>query len=164
MSRICFSSNSSTMPDLIQTRFCMLFTSLGATFVRPGPFRQRNQRKPNQTRSGAALDFDNSLPDPQAVQKHFVAVIQEYGAFGRHDVVLVLQAQHDKGIAISQHVQRQQRRMLRNPHQPLSKASNFSKNILQTVSRLLFNLAPWKKIVDLLQKSDMPQLVGFALA
>src|SRR5579859_4368597 len=114
-------------------------------------------------RIDAALDFDNALPDAQAVQKHFLAPVQEKRVFGGENVIFVLQAEIDLRVAIAQDIDWEQGRMLGDVDQALAKTSNFTKHIFQAVARLFFHIGFGKQIVDFLQENDMAQFLRLAL-
>ena len=54
--------------------------------------------------------------------------------------------------------------MLRDADQPFPKTSNLPEDVLEAVGGLPLGLAPGKEIMDLLQESNMPEAIRFALA
>src|SRR5258706_109932 len=90
MSRTWRSSSSSTMPDLIQTRFCI---GPSHHVIGDDALGDRNKREADVTRVDAPLDLHDAFPDRQPVQKYFIATLQKERSLRCHNVVLVLQAQ-----------------------------------------------------------------------
>jgi hypothetical protein len=65
--------------------------------------------------------------------------------------------------AIAQKINGDQGWMLGDADEPLSKSPDLPKDVFQAVAGLVFGVGPGKQVVDLLQKSDMPQLVSLPL-
>ena len=109
------------------------------------------------------LDLHDALTDREPIEKHFVAAFDEEGALGRHDVVLVLQAEINLGVAVAEKINRQEGGMLGDGNQSLPKASNLPEHVLQAVGCLLLGIAPGKQVVDFLQERHMAQGISFTL-
>ena len=114
-------------------------------------------------RIDTALDFDDTLANPQPVKKDFLALVQKERVLGGENVVLVLQSKHNLRVAISKHIDRQQGRMLRDVHQSLSKTSNFTENIFDAVAGLFLDVALGEHVMHFFQERDVPQVVGLTL-
>src|ERR1041385_5459707 len=132
------------MPDLTHTLFSMVITSRIQQVLANPPSDYRHQRETDMAGADSSLDLDDALSDPKAVQENFVPGRQKQRSLGSDDVVFVLQTKIDLRVAVTQYVNRQQRRVLRDVNEPFSEASDFAEEVFHAVGGMLFHNASRK--------------------
>ena len=114
----------------------------------------------NLTMQGPTRPLIFTMPSPTCSRsRNASSPVQKQRPSGGDDVLLVLEAQIDLGVAVAQDVDRDQRRMLGDADQPFAKTSDLPEHILQAVGGLVFSLASREQVVDLLQEGDVAQIV-----